>query len=130
MSSADSFDTLTAAVPTGAFATAAQKGAYEISVPFSALADVAELGGFTPLEAELIAQFFDQSGNVTQASVFVDLVCGSGLACSNDNTCMADDNEWSPLLEGSCPAGESCVYNDGQHYHQCGGQVDRALESC
>lgn len=103
----------------GAFATAAQEGAYQISVPFNAVADVVELEGFTPLEAELVAEFFDQAGNAVQASVFVELVCGSGLACSNDNRCMAADNECSPLLDGSCPGEERCNYNDSQHHYRC-----------
>lgn len=97
----------------GTFQTAAQEGAYGISLTFTDLLAVSGLQTSSTTDLVLTAEFFDQSGSSSSESV------GVGLSCTDYGVlCDACINECHPVL-APCPGGFVCGYHSDPETLEC-----------
>ena len=124
----------------GAFVTAAQEGAYSLSVPWDQLHALEPIAGAPTLLRELRAHFFDQAAHETTAEIEITLACdddmsfcdamcfdlasdlehcgecdnpanGSGQTCTNGTVACAD--------EDALACGDECVPLGPEHCGHC-----------
>lgn len=89
----------------GSFATAAQEGAYSLSLDWNALNQVEAIEGPpSGISRRFIAQFFDQAGNSATQEITIQIGCGNGV----DSLCQDGCNDLSSddFRCGQC--GRSC----------------------
>jgi hypothetical protein len=79
----------------GSFATAAQEGAYSLTLDWNALNQVEVIEGPpSGISRRFIAQFFDQAGNSATQEVTIQIGCGNGVDSLCQDGCLdlsADD---------------------------------------
>jgi hypothetical protein len=117
----------------GAFSADAQEGAYQISLAWSAIDDVAPID--TTLAAPttaraFVARFFDQAGHAVEESVEVALGCDDpehwaragqcapllwSSSCHNDNCWVTVGHNGTTGDEGCGAIGEACLSCDDGH---------------